>query len=68
MSSDYTSMRQVAAVIIAGRCLLLVLLPCVAFNQYWWYLVCLSRATVGVDRICTLWGSAGLPEKEPWIK
>ena len=54
--------------IIGGRCLLVVLLPCVAFNQYWRYLVCLSRATVGVDRICSLWGSAGLPEKEPWIK
>ena len=26
------------------------------------------RATVGVNRICALWRSAGLPEKEPWIK
>ena len=59
---------QVATVVIGGRRLLVVLLPCVAFNQYWWCLVCLSRATVGVDRICSLWRSAGLPEKEPRIK
>ena len=58
---------QVAA-IIGGRHLFVVLLPCVAFNQYWRYLVCFSRATVGVDRIRSLWGSAGLSEKEPWIK
>ena len=59
---------QVAAAIIGGRHLFVVLLPCVAFNQYWRYFVCLSRATVGVDRIRSVWGSAGLPEKEPWIK
>ena len=43
----------VAAAIIGGQSLLIVLLPYRAFNQYWRYLVCLS---------------AGLPEKEPWIK
>ena len=26
------------------------------------------RAAVGFDWICAFWGSAGLPEKEPWIK
>ena len=30
--------------------------------------VCLPRATVCADRICSFWGSAGLPEKEPWIE
>ena len=24
------------------------------------------RATAGVDRICSFWRPAGLPEKEPW--
>ena len=57
-----------AAVISGGRRLLIVLLLCVAFNQCWRYLCCLSRATVGVDRICSFWGSAGLLEKESWIK
>ena len=57
-----------AAAIIGGRRLLIVLLLCVAFNQCWRYLCCLSRATVGVDRICSFWGSAGLLEKESWIK
>ena len=28
----------------------------------------LFRATAGAYRIRTLWGSAGLPKKEPWIK
>ena len=32
---------QVAAAIIGGRHLFVVLLPCVAFNQYWRYLFCL---------------------------
>ena len=57
-----------AAAISGGRRLLIVLLLCVAFNQCWRYLCCLSRATVGVDRICSFWGSAGLLEKESWIK
>ena len=26
------------------------------------------RTAVGFDWICAFWGSAGLPEKEPWIK
>ena len=26
------------------------------------------RASFGVDRVCALWGSTGLPEEEPWIK
>ena len=26
------------------------------------------RAAVGVDRVCPVWGSAGLPEEEPWIE
>ena len=55
---------QVAAAIIEGPHFCFR----VAFNQYWRLLVCLSRTTVGVDRIRSLWGSAGLPEKEPWIK
>ena len=57
-----------AAAIIGGRRLLLVLLLCVAFNQCWRYLFFLSRATVGVDWICSFWGSAGLLEEESWIK
>ena len=40
---------QVAAAIIGGQGLLIVLLPYGAFNQYWRYLVCLSRAAAGVD-------------------
>ena len=39
----------VAAAIIGGQSLLIVLLPHGAFNQYCRYLVCLSRAAVGVD-------------------
>ena len=26
------------------------------------------RAVVGVNRVCPVWGSTGLPEEEPWIK
>ena len=26
------------------------------------------RTTSGVDRVCTLWRSAGIPEKEPWTE
>ena len=48
--------------------LLIFLLPSAAYNRYLRNFICLPRATVCADRICSFWGSAGLPKKEPWIE
>ena len=45
-----------------------VLRPCSSFTCVLFYFVFFLRASFGVDRICALWGSTGLPEEEPWIK
>ena len=37
-------------------------------NEYLRNCLCLPRAIVCADRICSFWGSAGLPAKEPWIQ
>ena len=59
---------QVSAAFIGERCKLVILLFLRLVIEYLWNFVCLPRATVCADRICSFWGSAGLPEKEPWIK
>ena len=62
-------LSQVAVVFTGERRLLVILLPSAACNRVFVELfVCLPRATVCADRICSFWWSTWLSEKEPWIK